>query len=161
LTLPTSNEAGRFTVRSVPGAPSTVRFPGAVHDAVSFDDRIEMRDPDDSEVPTASPYATSKEGGWKTSRDQLTGQAAVETVMTHAMELPHGGTMSFDQEIEATVEPDNPQSYVVRSETEAIVDYGTQRARSKVLCRVTPDTTQFTLWTFFDDHPVLKRTWTR
>jgi putative CocE/NonD family hydrolase len=161
LTLPTSNEAGRFTVRSVPGAPSTVRFPGAVHDAVSFDDRLEMRDPDDSEVPTASPYATSKEGGWKTSRDQLTGQAAVETVMTHAMELPHGGTMSFDQEIEATVEPDNPQSYVVRSETEAIIDYGTQRARSKVLCRVTPDTTQFTLWTFFDDHPVLKRTWTR
>jgi hypothetical protein len=69
--------------------------------------------------------------------------------------------MSFDQEIEATVEPDNPQSYVVRSETEAIVDYGTQRARSKVLCRVTPDTTQFTLQTFFDDHPVLERIWTR
>jgi hypothetical protein len=81
--------------------------------------------------------------------------------MAHAMELPHDATMSFDQEIEATVEPDDPQSYVVRSETEAIVDYGTQRARSEVTCRVTPDNTQLSVQTFFDEHRVFDRTWTR
>lgn len=160
LTLPTSREAGQYTLLSTPDNSSTVQFPGSVHDTVAFDE-IEMGDPDDRMVPTASPYATSKEGGWETSRNQLTDQATVETVMAHAMELPHGPTMSFDQQIEATVEPDDPQSYVVRSETEAVVDYGTQRGRSEVTCRVTPDSVQLSVQSFFDDHRVLDQTWTR
>lgn len=162
LTLPTTREAGTYTLLSTPGDPSTLRFPGTVHEGdVAFDDRLAMGDPDERVVPAATPYATKKEGGWETSRDQLTGRASVETVMAHALELPYGPSMSFDQQIEATVEPDDPASYVVRSETEATVDYGTQEARSEVTCRVTPDGTQLSVRTTFDDHLVFERTWTR
>ncbi|WP_254864693.1 CocE/NonD family hydrolase [Halovivax gelatinilyticus] len=162
LVHPTAREPGRYTVRSSTDAPTSVRFPGVAHtDGVSFPDAIEMGDPDEELVPASSPYTTSKRGRWETSRNQLTDEATVRTTMAHAMELPHGGTMSFDQEIEATAEPDDPTAYVVTSETEATVDYGAQRARSEVTCRLTPDVTHYSVTTTFDDHLVFHRTWRR
>lgn len=162
LALPTTSEQGAYTVLSTPAEPSAVTFPGRVHEGdVAFDDGVEMGRPDDRHVPTASPYPTEKRGAWETARDHLTGEATVRTVMAHAIDLPHGGSMAFDQEIEAVAAPDDPASYVVRSETEVTVDYGTEEARAVVGCRVAPESAQLSTSVTFDGQPVFEETWMR
>ncbi|MFC3960339.1 CocE/NonD family hydrolase [Halovivax cerinus] len=162
LALPTTTEPGRYTVLSSPDDPAVVSFPGTTHDAdPTFEDRIEMGDPDESTVPASSPYATRKEGGWSTTRDHLTDVATVEAGMAHAMTVPHGGSMSFDQSIEASAAPTDPTEFVVRATTEAAVEHETTRVESRVECRISPTRTDYSVRTTMDGQSVFEECWSR
>lgn len=160
IARPTAAEPGAYLIRSSPTQPSTVEFPGTTHDdGVSFGDTLAMGSPDTEAVPTSSPYAISAEGGWSTERDQLSDQATVRSAMVHSIDLPHGGTMSFDQQITAEVDPSDPQSFIVHSTTEAEVAFEPGTARTVVSARVDSASTHFAVETTFDDKPVFEQRW--
>lgn len=162
LVLPTASEPGHFIIKSAPSKPSVINLPGRVHGGgAEFDNAFEMTGPDNSHISTTSSWPTSKGGGWKTTRDQLTGEATVRTVMAYDMAVPHAESVTFDQQIEASAQPEDPTSYVIQSTTEMTIDDGREVARTLVHSRVDTESAQLSTEVTIGDQPVFEKTWIR
>ncbi|WP_137285049.1 CocE/NonD family hydrolase [Halorussus salinisoli] len=110
--LPTP-ERGSFTLRSDPENPTVVRFPGRARKDVTFDDPIEMDQPDDV-LPT-SPTRAAGESSWETSRERVEGEARATKAHDIQVSLPHGA-LSRESTHEASVKVDDPASASARNE---------------------------------------------
>jgi len=161
VALPTRKQ-GSFTLYSEPSAPSRLTLPGKVHEGgIHFDETLDMGTPETSILPIDSWYVTGERSIWETSRDHINNTASVHTYSGKTVDLPHAESMSFNQDIEATVEADNPSSMFVYSETEMTIDYGTETARAWVTCRTARDSTQISTTVTLDDQTVFDESWTR
>jgi len=157
-----TRKQGTFTIVSDPESPTHLKFPGRIHDIdVTFPDAFEMADPDESLLPTEPPYVTPERSVWRTSRDHINDTATVFTSSGKSVDLPHGPTMTFSQDIEATVQAQDPSSMVVYSDTEMTIDYGTETAVADITCRASRDSTQYTTAITVDDQRVFEKTFTR
>jgi predicted acyl esterase len=151
---------GSFTVTSEPGEQSVVEFPGRVHDGeVAFDDRIEQDPPEDDVVPVASEYLTVTRSDWKTAREHTDDEASLTAVTDRTIQLPHGATMSWEREVEASVRADEPLTSTAYSETSVEVDYGTEVVRVDTTSRVGHDTASIAVRVRFDDQVMYDENW--
>lgn len=161
MTLPTRKQ-GAYVIHSSPDAPTGLAFPGRIHEeGVVFDNTIEMADPDTEHVPVEPEYVTPLGNTWSTSREHVNDTATVETSSGKLVDLPHGGEMTFEQDIEATVPARDPHSMHIESTTRMTVDYGTETARAHVTCRASRDSVQYTTRIWMGDQSVLEKTFTK
>lgn len=131
---------GSLTVRSSPAALSTVRLPGRRHEREpTFPDAIEMDGPDES-VPRVSSRFRDRRQWWESARDHTVDSATVRVGSSRDLDLPHVEGLSANQDIEATIEADDPTSLVLRQSYELTVDYGTETVAVAVESRVTAET---------------------
>lgn len=133
-TLPTRGQ-GSFTVRSTPAEPSRIELPGTSHDEIAFDDTVSLSRPDDS-IPVESRYVTDSDSGWATTRSHSENVGSIETWNSYALDLPHGPTFTWENEVDAAVRADDPTSAVLRYRIEVALDYGTERVAATTDARV-------------------------
>jgi putative CocE/NonD family hydrolase len=150
---------GAYVIHSSAEAPTLLEFPGRVHNnGVSFDDAFEMADPDTKYVGVEPEYVTPMGNTWSTSREHTDDTATIRTTSGKLVDLPHGGEMTFEQDIEAVVAASDPDSAYVESTTMMTVDNGTEMARAEITCHASRDTAQYTTHIRMNDQTVFKKT---
>lgn len=158
VALPTRKQ-GMYTIFSDPDAPSTLEFPGQVHeDDAELENTMTMNGPDEEAHPVEPQDVLSSYGTWSTSREHVHDRATVQTSSGKLVNLPFAEEMTFEQDIEAHVEADDPTSMYVYSETEMTIDYGTETAKAEITCRTARDSTQYTTTITMADQTVFEKT---
>ncbi len=161
IALPTRKQ-GSYTVFSDPDAVSTLEFPGKVRsEDFEYENLVEMSEPDKDTHPIDPQDVLDSYNTWSTSRDHVLDTATVETTAGKLVDLPHGGEMTFEQDIEASVKANDPKTMYVYSETEMTIDYGIETAKAEITCRTARDSTQYTTTIRMDDETVFEKTFTR
>ncbi|GAB7011490.1 hypothetical protein JCM31271_34330 [Halorubrum trueperi] len=161
VALPTRKQ-GTFRLHSDPKRPSLLTLPGRVHESkVAFDETLDMGQPDTSVLPVDSQYVTPERSMWETTREHINDTASVHTYSGKKVELPHAESMTFNQDIRASVEANDPSSMFVYSETEMTISHRNQRAHAWVTCRTSRDSTQISTTVTLDEQTVFEETWTR
>lgn len=155
-------ESGPFDVVSTPAAPSSVTFPGRVHDGngVAFDDGIAMRDPDTT-VPLTSQFSRPRRSRWGVDRDHTADTATLTTETASTVDLPHGPDFRREATVEARAVADDPEAASLRIESTAELDYGDEVLRSESVARTSRDAATITTIVTVDGDVVFDRTWRR
>lgn len=156
-----TRDHGSFAVLSTPDAPSGLSFPGVVHDAgVSFDDAIEMRGPDDLVSP-ASPLVSNHATAVETGREQFSDSARFATTDSYDIDLPHGPTMRWEHDVEASVRARDPLSANVHNDVRITLDYGYERVEVRTTSRLSHDLATVAATATVDGETVFDETWRR
>jgi putative CocE/NonD family hydrolase len=153
-------ESGPFDVVSTPSAPSSVTFPGRVHDDVAFDDETPMCGPDTA-VPVTSTFSTPRRSRWGVDRDHTADAATLSTETASTVELPHGPELRREATVEARAEADDPSAASLRIETAAELAFEAETVRSVSVARTSRDVATVTTTVTVDGDTVFDRTWRR
>ena len=130
---------------------------GFNHDAIRSAEH-EMNPPDDS-VPVSSEYVTYHPPTWETARDHEQGTATVRSTEGKRVDLPHGGTMTFEKEITVRTAADDPDTLVAVSDIELQLDRPTETVTSKVHCRFARDDVHMRTTVLRDGKQIFDRSW--
>jgi putative CocE/NonD family hydrolase len=158
VTLPRV-EHGSFEIRSDPDAPSMFRFPGRVHaDEPTFDDVIDVRGPDPSR-PVVSPYVRDSSSEWTAARTHSQNRRTFRSTSSKCIDLPHGPTMTFERETEATTRANDPSSTRVAFSAEGRLAFGDETVLSQSSGRITPESAQLETEVTVDGYTVFDEFW--
>ncbi|MFC7157023.1 CocE/NonD family hydrolase [Halomarina halobia] len=154
------NEQGTLTVVSRPEARSTVRFPGRTHGGIEFTDTVSLRSPDES-VPLRSPYVVDSDTTWVTAREHVNDTVEFRTMEQYTLDLPHARGMTWSNEVVASVAAAEPGTAYLQTETEATLDYPTERVRVETSARVARSTASIATRVSVDEQLLFDERWRR
>lgn len=159
MTCP-ADDHGSMTVRSEPGAPTEVAFPGRRRNAVSFEDAVEMPSPDASRA-TSSPFHRSGSSEWAVTREHTADGVEVRKSGEMAFDLPHAEAMRRNEETRASVEARDPRSLDVTNRIELVTDYGDETVRVVAENRIGKSVTAAESRVIVGDTTVFDERWVR
>lgn len=159
LNLPPRRQ-GELTLRSTPDASTVLRFPGRRLDRpVTFEDSIEMGDPDDA-IPPVPRRVYGDDASWQVTRDHIDDSATVHTTNEYRTDLPHGD-FAYKSAVSAHVEAQDPRSARVETDIALTFDDGAERVRVEGRSYVSRDAAELAITVWFDDHEVFDHRWRR
>ncbi|MFB6298733.1 MAG: CocE/NonD family hydrolase [Halobacteriales archaeon] len=154
-------EQGSFVFHSIPDRPSTLTFPGRVHeDDATFENAIEMTDPDDT-MPVTSPLIRRDETDWRTTRSHVDDSVTVTVTSDSETDLPYADSLTWQSETTASVAAADPMSVEISRTITATIDYGSEAVVIESQSRVSQDLIQLETTITIDGTTLFDESWSQ
>jgi len=135
-----SGSMGSFTVRSSPGAPSSITLPGRRHgDGVSFDDAVAVSPPAERPVPVHSRWVERSDEEWSHGRTYPANEKAFRERTAKTVDVPWGVRLDFSKRLECTVRQAAPDSYAFEAEVVGRLEFPEETVEATTTGRVSDD----------------------